>query len=176
MGKSAEAPGRRPRRGIVPLFLGLVAAAVLAAAVAVAGCAAEPDTAARDAPTAKPRPMIEPDAGSAVVYLFNDSGWTLISNDYAVYAGDTKIASLPRKHFTARKLPPGRHTVRIMPEPLGPTHQLAFDAMAASKYYVVFGYNPEKSFLVPLLGDPTAIVLVPEEKVTPVIGEFAYLP
>jgi len=175
MGITAEMPGHGPRRGSAPSFTGFAAAALLAAAFTLAGCAAEP-AAAGGAPMAKTRPTIEPDPGSAVVYLFNDSGWTLIPNDYAVYDGDTKIASLPRKHFTVRKLPPGRRTVRIMPEPWGPTHQVAFDAKAASKYYVVFGYKPEKSFLVPLLGDPTAIVLVPEEKLTPVIGEFAYLP
>ena len=76
-----------------------------------------------------------PHAATADVYLFNDSGRTLIPSDQVVTDNGKKIASLPRQTFTKLQLAPGAHLLK--PKPALWKQQVSLDVLAGRTYFVV---------------------------------------
>jgi hypothetical protein len=87
------------------------------------------------------------------------SGWTLIPSNQEITDNGHAIASLPRDTYGRFFIGPGPHELRLHGRPL------AIDAQAGSRYYVAAGYRPERSWLLPIMGDPVVIRLISEAEV-----------
>jgi hypothetical protein len=91
----------------------------------------------------------------ADVYLFNDSGRTLIPSDQVVTDNGKKVASLPRQTYVKLDLEPGTHVLR--PKPYLWKQQVSLDVVPGRDYYVVVAYKPERSEAWPLAGAPLVL-------------------
>ena len=92
----------------------------------------------------------QPKADTALIYLCNDSGPTLIPQDQSVSDETGVVASLPRLTCTVRQMQAGDHTLELT----GSGRKLPIKITAAKTYYVRLGYSPVKSYFVGLAGDP----------------------
>jgi hypothetical protein len=115
-------------------------------------------------PTAVTPPTGPP--GIAEVYLFNISGWTLIPSNQDITGNGKLLASLPRLTYTVLRLPSGGYDLRLH------GRALALTAEAGQKYFVVAGYRPERSWALPLAGDPVEIKQITEEQAQPLLQQL----
>lgn len=100
--------------------------------------------------------------GQAELYLFNDSGWTLIPGDQVVADNGIEIARLPRQTYVKLPLKPGLHSLK--PEPPLWKQEVQFTAEAGQQYFVVVAYKPERSWLMPLAGTLLVLRQISEEQ------------
>lgn len=113
----------------------------------------------------------EPAVATADVYLFNDSGRTLIPSDQVVTDNGKKVASLPRQTFVKLQFAPGTHLLK--PKPALWKQHLSLDVLAGRTYYVVVAYKPERSWAVPFAGAPLILREITEEEAAPLLRDFA---
>lgn len=120
------------------------------------------------APSGPPGPPVlrETPEGSAEVYIFNDSGWTLIPSNQDVMTSGELIASLPRGTYTRVFVRPGAHELQLH------NRRLKLDTAEGQTYYVVVGYRPERSWAFPFAGDPVVIKQISQEEARGLMGEM----
>lgn len=121
-------------------------------AVLVAGCAPVPTATppvVERAPVAAPVP-----AGFAELTVFNVSGWTLIPSNQDIADNGHPLVSLPRGTHARFFIAPGPHRLSLH------SRSLALDAKAGERYLVAAGYRPERSWLLPIMGNPVVIRLI----------------
>jgi hypothetical protein len=106
----------------------------------------------------------------ADVYLFNDSGRTLIPSDQVVTDNGKKVASLPRQTYVKLELASGVHLLK--PKPALWKQQVSLDVVAGRDYYVVVAYKPERSWAVPFAGAPLVLREITEEEAAPLLREM----
>ena len=106
----------------------------------------------------------------ADVYLFNDSGRTLIPSDQVVTDNGKKIASLPRQTYVKLDLAPGTHLLK--PKPALWKLQVSLDVVPSRDYYVVVAYKPERSWAVPFAGAPLVLREITEAEAEPLLREL----
>ncbi|WP_162911022.1 hypothetical protein [Azohydromonas sediminis] len=145
----------------------LIRAAGAAVAAALCGLASAQATAPDAAASAPPAPA-EHDAG--LLYLFNDSGPTLIPSPQVVTDNGAKLASLPRGTYAVLRLAPGPHLLK--PDPPLWKQQVQLDVVAGRRYYVVVAYRPERSWATPLGGPPLVLREITAEQAAPLIAQM----
>jgi hypothetical protein len=141
-------------------------AGTLAAAALAPSCLAqgpEPGTAASAAETAA-------EAEAGLLYVFNDSGRTLIASNQVVTDNGHKLTSLPRRTYAKVRLTPGRHLLK--PDPPLWKQQVVLNVVAGTRYYVVVAYKPERSWAGPLAGAPLILREITEEQAAPLLAEM----
>ena len=109
-------------------------------------------------------------SAKADVYLFNDSGRTLIPSDQVVTDNGKKVASLPRQTYVKLELAPGTHLLK--PKPALWRQQVFLDVVPGRDYYVVVAYKPERSWAVPFAGAPLVLREITEAEAEPLLGEM----
>ena len=109
-------------------------------------------------------------SAKADVYLFNDSGRTLIPNDQVVTDNGRMVASLPRQTYVKLELAPGTHLLK--PKPALWKQQVSLDVVPGRDYYVVVAYKPERSWAVPFAGAPLVLREITAEEAAPLLREL----
>lgn len=136
--------------------------------VSLFGCATQPDFAA---PTlAQPATGREATGSMAELYVFNDSGWTLIPGNQDITDNGKLIASLPRQTYIRLFISPGAHVLH--PEPFLWRQEVKLNAEPGAKYYIVVGYKPERSWAWPLAGPPLLMKQLSEEEARPLLSDM----
>ncbi len=141
-------------------------AGTLAAAALTPSCLAQapgPDT-----PASAPESPQEVETG--LLYVFNDSGPTLIPSNQVVTDNGAKLVSLPRRTYAKVRLAPGPHLLR--PDPPLWKQQVLLSVVAGSRYFVVVAYKPERSWGAPLAGAPLVLHEITEEQAAPLLAEM----
>lgn len=108
--------------------------------------------------------------GMSALYLFNDSGWTLIPGNQDVTDNGKPIASLPRQTYTSIIITPGPHLLR--PDPFLWKQEVSLHAEPGANYYIVIGYKPERSWALPLAGAPLLMKRLSEEEAKQLMKEM----
>jgi hypothetical protein len=106
----------------------------------------------------------------AELYVFNDSGWTLIPSNQEVTDNGKPLASLPRQTYVRLVITPGRHVLR--PEPFLWKQEVMLNAESGARYYVVIGYKPERSWAWPLAGPPLLMKRLSEDEARSLMTEM----
>jgi hypothetical protein len=104
--------------------------------------------------------------GHAELVVFNVSGWTLIPSDQEVTDNGKPLVSLPRKTYQTVKVPAGAHELRLH------GRKLLLNVSEGQRYFIIMGYRPERSAVLPIAGDPVVIQQVSEEEARPLLGEL----
>jgi hypothetical protein len=99
--------------------------------------------------------------GSPSLFIFNLSGWTLLSGNQTVLDNGSELASLPRNTYTKAGISPGMHQLgfKNREEPI-----LDINAAKGGTYYVSFSYKQQSSWLSPTATDPIEIKQISEEE------------
>ena len=134
--------------------------------------------AAASACHAQSQPAASAAAGSEAVsrpavadlYIFNDSGRTLVPSNQVVTDNGIKLVSLPRQAYSKVQLQPGPHLLK--PDPPLWKQQVLLDVVAGNRYFVVVGYKPERSWAAPLAGAPLVLREITEEQAAPLLKEM----
>lgn len=149
-------------------FLTTVAAAAVAiASVACAGGGApETGTTPQDSAAVAAVQLDAVPAGRALLYVFNASGATLISNNYDVKANGRRIADLPRRSWSVAVMSPGSYRLE------GAGRKLDVTLAEGQRQYVVVAYHPDRSWGFPVLGSPVTFRTVTEEQARLMITKF----
>lgn len=144
--------------------LTLIALATLLALAGASSGQAEPQSVSA--------PASETDAPAAVAHLFvfNDSGRTLIPSDQVVTDNGKKLVSLPRQTYVRLELPPGPHLLK--PDPYLYKQQVLLNVVAGRRYFVVVAYKPERSWAAPLAGAPLVLQEITEDQAAPLLREM----
>jgi hypothetical protein len=136
---------------------------LLASALFVAGRAQAQQS---DPAPSAPAPELE----AAELFIFNDSGPTLIPGNQTVTDNGRTLASLPRHTYVRLALKPGPHVLR--PEPPLWKQEVALNALAGNRYFVVVAYRPERSWATPLAGAPLLLREISPEEAEPLLREM----
>ncbi len=134
----------------------------------VYGCASQQNVGATS--PAQPAVSLQIPQGMAALYLFNDSGWTLIPGNQDITDNGKPIASLPRQTYTRFFITPGPHVLR--PDPFLWKQEVSLHAEPGASYYIVIGYRPERSWALPLAGSPLLMKQLSEEEAQPLMREM----
>lgn len=128
--------------------------------LALAACAPVPST-----PSPAIQPAVEGAAvpqGFAELLLFNDSGWTLIPSNQDVTVNGHPLASLPRETYTRVFIAAGVHVLSLH------SRSIRIRLKPGERHYVALGYRPERSWLLPIMGDPVVIRPISEAEASDV--------
>lgn len=106
----------------------------------------------------------------ADLYIFNDSGRTLIPSNQVVTDNGVKLVSLPRQAYARVQLQPGPHLLK--PDPPLWKQQVDLDVAAGNRYFVVVAYKPERSWAAPLAGAPLILREITEEQAAPLMKQM----
>jgi len=141
-------------------------AGVLTAAALAPSCLAQgqgPDTVAS-------APETSPETEAGLLYVFNDSGPTLIPSNQVVTDNGTTLASLPRRTYARFRLSPGPHLLK--PDPPLWKQQVLLNVVPGNRYFVVVAYKPERSWAAPLAGAPLVLHEIAEGQAAPLLDEM----
>jgi hypothetical protein len=142
---------------------------LLSIALILAGTAAAPCCLAQGAGS-DAAPAATSEIAAGVLYIFNDSGPTLIPSNQVVTDNGAKLASLPRRSYIKVKLSPGPHLLK--PDPPLWKQQVLLDVVAGNRYFVVVAYKPERSWAAPQAGAPLILQQITEEQAAPLLAEM----
>jgi hypothetical protein len=134
-------------------------------ALALATCFAPPEAAAQEPSAAASAP-----SAAGELYLFNDSGRTLISSNQIVTDNGKVLASLPRQTYVRLPLSPGEHLLR--PDPYLWKQEVRLQVTPGSTHYVVVAYKPERSWALPLAGPPLLLHQLTQQEAEPLLKEM----
>ncbi|HJV87606.1 MAG TPA: hypothetical protein VJ698_19210 [Noviherbaspirillum sp.] len=109
-------------------------------------------------------------AEMAELYVFNDSGRTLIPGNQAINDDGKTLASLPRQSWAKIGIAPGLHVLKPFP-PLW-NQEVTINAVAGHRYYVLVAYRPERSWAGPAAGAPLILREITEEEAAPLLREM----
>lgn len=137
----------------------------------IAIASAPPCSAQRQQPagTASAQP-VEPQVETGELYIFNDSGRTLIPSDQVVCDNGRKLASLPRQTYLKLQVAPGPHLLK--PDPPLWKQEVSLNVVAGARYFVVIAYRPERSWAAPLAGTPLILRQITEEQAAPLLRDM----
>jgi hypothetical protein len=135
-------------------------------AALVVGCAGQAEVVSRSQPAAPVARGPQVAEGLADLYLFNISGWTLIPSNQDIAGNGRLLASLPRRTYTVVRLPSGTYDLRLH------GRKLIVDVEGGKKYFVAAGYRPERSWALPLAGDPVEIKQITEDQARPLLQQL----
>jgi hypothetical protein len=141
-------------------------AGTLAAAALASSCLAQvpgPETAASTPETAT-------EGAAGLLYVFNDSGPTLIPSNQVVTDNGARLVSLPRRTYAKVRLAPGPHLLK--PDPPLWRQQVLLNVVPGNRYFVVVAYKPERSWAAPLAGAPLILHEITEEQATPLLAKM----
>lgn len=125
---------------------------------------------APDPTAAAPEPSATSEVTSGELYIFNDSGPTLIPGNQVVTDNSITLASLPRRTYLKVELAPGRHLLK--PDPPLWKQQVALDVIPGNRYFVVIAYRPERSWAWPAADAPLILREITEEQAAPLLKEM----
>jgi len=137
--------------------------------ILIAGCVAEKSSTSNVKPAITTVDKQISEDGVAVLYIFNISGWTLIPSNQEVIDGEETIVSIPRNTYKKIAVSPGIHNLRPSYRKLP---KVDLKAIKGNTYYVVIGYRPERSWALPLLGDPMILKLISKDEAEPLLKEL----
>jgi hypothetical protein len=120
--------------------------------------------------TAASAPETAPEVAAGLLYVFNDSGPTLIPGNQVVTDNGTKLVSLPRRTYARIRLTPGPHLLK--PDPPLWKQQVLLNVVPGNRYFVVVAYKPERSWAAPLAGTPLVLHEITEEQAAPLLAEM----
>jgi hypothetical protein len=106
----------------------------------------------------------------ADLYVFNDSGPTLIPSNQVVTDNGAKLVSLSRQAYAKLQLEPGPHLLK--PDPPLWKQQVLLNAVAGKSYFVVVAYKPVRSWAFPLGGAPLILHEITQEQAAPLLKEM----
>ncbi|MDE2236130.1 MAG: hypothetical protein KGK44_11390 [Gammaproteobacteria bacterium] len=141
---------------------------LLAGLVFLFGCASQPGT-TTTTPPQPPAGLAIPE-GMAELYLFNDSGKTLVPSSQEITDNGKTIASLARQTYVRLFITTGPHVLR--PDPYLWKQEVRLNAAAGITYYVAIAYKPERSWAWPLTGAPLVMKLLTKEQALPMRNEM----
>lgn len=104
------------------------------------------------------------------VFIFNDSGPTLISSNQNVTANDKRVTSLPRMTYAKLAFPPG--TLVLRPDPFLWKQEVTLTVGKGTTHYVVVAYKPARSWAAPLAGAPLLLREISEAEAAPLFNEM----
>lgn len=116
----------------------------------------------------RPSPGTPTDTGD--LYVFNDSGWTLIPSDQVITDNGKRLISLPRQTYAKVSLSIGVHQLR--PDPFLWKQEVSLNITAGSRHYVVVAYKPDRSWALPLAGSPLILREITEQEAAPLLKEM----
>lgn len=150
------------------ILASLAAAIAATMSVACAGGGA-PETAAtpQDSAAVAAVQLDAVPAGRALLYVFNASGATLISNNYDVKANGRRIADLPRRSWSVAVMSPGSYRLE------GAGRKLDITLAEGQRQYVVVAYHADRSWGFPVLGSPVTFSTVTDAQARLMITKFA---
>ncbi len=139
--------------------------------IAIVGCATQPVSKAENKTVTPPTKVdkVSQD-GTAELFVFNDSGWTLFPNSREVLDNGEVFISLPRQTYAKVQISSGPHVFGFKYRER-PTLNLT--AIPGETYYIVVGYRPERSWAFPIAGDPLIIKQISEQEAKPLTKEFS---
>lgn len=115
----------------------------------LASCAEEPANPAVPGSTSASEP------GQGELYVFNDSGWTLVPSDQVLTDNGRELVRLPRQTYVRLTLPPGQHLQK--PEPPLWEQEVRLAVKPGQRYIVVVAYKPQRSWLLPFARTPLVL-------------------
>jgi hypothetical protein len=115
-----------------------------------------------------PVPSAPPESGE--VFIFNDSGPTLIPGNQNVTGNGKRVASLPRQTYVKLIVPPGPLLLRT--DPFLWKQEVHLNVEPGKQYYVVVAYKPERSWVVPIAGSPLLLRQISDAEAMPLLGEM----
>lgn len=116
-------------------------------------------------------PASTPQEGeTGLLYIFNDSGPTLIPGKQVVTDNGARLVSLPRRTYAMVRLAPGPHLLK--PNPPLWKQQVQLSVVAGSSYYVVIAYRPERSWALPFAGTPLVLKEITAEQAAPLLAKM----
>ena len=104
------------------------------------------------------------------LYVFNDSGRTLIASDQVISDNGMRLINLSRQTYAKVSLQVGQHQLR--PDPFLWRQEVALSVTAGSRHYVVIAYKPERSWALPFAGTPLLLREISEEEAAPLLKEM----
>jgi len=107
---------------------------------------------------------------TGLLYVFNDSGPTLIPSNQVVTDNGARLVSLPRRTYSTVQLVPGSHLLKSVP-PLR-TQQVQLNVVTGGRYFVVVAYRPERSWAFPLAGAALVLRQITEEQAAPLLAKM----
>jgi hypothetical protein len=110
------------------------------------------------------------EAQTGDLYIFNDSGHTLMPSNQVVTDNGHKLVSLPRHTYVRLQVAPGHHVLK--PDPPLWKQQVSLDVVAGGRYFVVVAYRPERSWAAPAGGAPLLLREITEEAAAPLLREM----
>ena len=124
---------------------------------------------------AQAQPVLDAASASAAsetgdLYIFNDSGRTLIPSNQVVTDNGKQVASLARQTYVKLVLPAGPHLLR--PDPFLWKQEVSLSVSAGSRHYVVIAYKPERSWAMPFSGPPLMLREISEQEAAPLLREM----
>lgn len=126
-------------------------------------CNAQPQEPASAPSEPSPTPQVQ----TGELYIFNDSGPTLIPSNRGVTDNGQKLVSLPRQTYVKVQLPPGPHVLK--PDPVLGKQQVSLNVVAGARYYVVTAYKPARSWAAPFWGSPVILQEITEDQAAPLL-------
>jgi hypothetical protein len=141
-------------------FLPFLAFMVFAAALHAAAAQSS------DLPASEP----VPEPALAELYIFNDSGRTLIPSDQVITDNGQRLVRLPRQTYIKLQISPGAHLLK--PDPPLWKQEVSLNVVAGHRYYVVIAYRPERSWATPLAGAPLILREISEQEAVPLLHEM----
>jgi len=105
-----------------------------------------------------------------VLYVFNDSGPTLIPGNQVVTDNGIRLVSLPRRTYAKVRLSPGSHLLK--PDPPLWKQQVLLNVVAGNRYYVVVAYKPERSWSMALAGAPLVLHEITRDQAATMLAEM----
>jgi len=139
-------------------------------ALYMSGCASQSSPVAPSLP--RPETSLQIPEGEAELYVFNDSGRTLIPSNQVVTDNGKQIASLPRQTYVRIFIAPGSHVLR--PEPFLWKQEVKLNVQPGDTRYIVIGYKPERSWASPLAGPPLLMKQLTDEESRPLLREMKH--
>jgi len=109
-------------------------------------------------------------ADTAELFIFNDSGRTLIPGKQKVTDNGRTVASLARQTYVKVVIPAGPHLLR--PDPFLWKQEISLSVDPGSKRYIVVAYKPERSWAAPVAGPPLILREISEAEAAPLLREM----
>ena len=138
--------------------------------ISMLGCATQPTSKSQDKGISPPIDSGGIAEGTAELFVFNISGWTLIPGNQDLTDNGKVIISLPRNTYTKVPISSGPHDLGLK---YRKRPNINLNVVSGETYYIVVGYKPERSWALPIAGDPLVIKQISEQEAKPLIKEFA---
>src|SRR5512137_2238117 len=114
--------------------------------------------------------VAQPQAGTAELVIFNDSGKTLIPGNQKVTDNGKPLASLARQTYVKVVVAAGAHLLR--PDPYLWKQEARLTIEPGTTRYIVVAYKPERSWALPAAGASLMLKEISESEAAPLLREM----